>query len=95
MGTPLARSTDPATSHEAARSVEPHITSLQALVLKYLKDSPMTDEELVRCLSDCSYMSPSGIRTRRCELVRAGLVEDTGLTRPTRSGRRSIVWRAK
>ncbi len=40
------------------------------------------------------HQSPSGLRTRRKELVDAGLVVDTGRRGTLRSGRLSIIWAA-
>lgn len=39
--------------------------------------------------------SPSGIRSRRAELVRLGKVKEQGELRKTRMGRLSIVWMVK
>lgn len=47
-----------------------------------------TDEEIQRTLD----MNPSTQRPRRVELVDAGLIEDSGRTAPTRSGRPAVVW---
>lgn len=49
-----------------------------------------TDEEIQTALD----MNPSTQRLRRVELVRMGMVKDSGLTRNTRSGRRAAVWEA-
>lgn len=96
-----ARSTDPETSHAAARSVK-DLRSSQADVLVVLRRMvPMTDEELVETYQDLARsgfvrsQSPSGIRTRRSELVELGLVEDSGQRETLRSGRRAIVWKAR
>lgn len=94
---PVARSTDPQTSWEAARSVR--VRESQELVLHVLMVwGPMTDEQLVERLTNRSIrdgrMSPSGARTRRSELVDLGLVVDTGQRTVLASGRRAIVWRA-
>jgi hypothetical protein len=35
---------------------------------------------------------PSTYRPRRVECVEFGLVRDSGLTRPTKSGRAAVVW---
>lgn len=62
--------------------------------MSVLKGNPMTDEEIFTALAQHGYvMSPSGARTRRKELVDLGLVEDTGVTILTKSGRGAIVWR--
>jgi predicted ArsR family transcriptional regulator len=88
-----ARRTDPETSHAAAASLKAETLSAQrARVYDYLKQyGPMTDAMLVAGILK---MSPSGLRTRRSELVRMGLVEDTGRRERLRSGRKAIVWRA-
>lgn len=95
---PVARSTDPATSHEAAASIT-DLRKKQADVWHMLHTlGAMTDEQLVDAFASdwASHMaqSPSGVRTRRNELARMGLVQDTGDLRPTRGGRRAKVWRA-
>lgn len=92
---PPARHTDPDTSHEAASSVRrAKVREVQAAILDQLRRGPMTDEELLhataRMVGQCS---PSGLRTRRHELVASGQVEDSGETRPTASGRSAVVWR--
>lgn len=85
---PRARRTDPETSHAAARSVR-NVTAKQVAVLRRLADEPSTDEDLVDRVDG---QTPSGIRTRRSELVRAGLVVDSGVRAELRSGRLGIVW---
>ena len=47
-----------------------------------------TDEEMQTSLE----MNPNTQRPRRTELVKAGLVVDSGVTRPTVSGRSATVW---
>jgi hypothetical protein len=99
---PHARLTDPTTSHEAAaRVTEDALTQTQSIILKLLADKTgMTDEELVnayqgycRLAGISNISSPSGIRSRRNELYRAGKVEAIAYGKST-SGRRSIVWAA-
>ena len=93
-----ARTLDPSTSHAAAASVR-NITQTQDHILLLL-NFPMTDDELVDAfyrMADSNgwkQASPSGIRSRRAELVALGLVKDTGERRKTFSGRQAIVWQA-
>lgn len=98
---PEARTTDPTTSHEAADSIgEATLRESQSWVLAVLAyTGPATDEKLV---SDyCSLadrwdhippQSPSGIRTRRHELVGMGKIRDTGTRAALHSGRNATVW---
>jgi len=101
----LFRPTDPSTSSEAARSLTDYgreacetavLLELRSLGLLRVIDNGLqggrTDEEMVAILGD--RWSPSGIRTRRKELVVKGLVEDSGFRRLTRSGRNAVVWMA-
>lgn len=89
--TPQARWTDPETSHIAAASVS-RLTEKRAAVLLLLREiGPATDEELV-----ATYSGPpqkdSGIRTRRSELVKLGLVRPTGERVRNRTGGLSQTW---
>lgn len=92
-----ARETDPETSHHAAGSVSSHQAALiRTRVMSVLKDTPATDEAVIDAFASHGWPgSPSGIRTRRSELVEAGHVIDTGRHRKTRSGRDAIVWGIK
>jgi hypothetical protein len=47
-----------------------------------------TDDEIVQSLG----LPGDSVRPRRIELVRMGLVADSGFTRLTRSGREATVW---
>jgi hypothetical protein len=89
---PHARTTDPETSHEAARSVT-NITPLKREILQKLM-TPMTDKDLYALLFTSSHLivTESGVRSRRAELVQAGLVRDTGERHKLTSGRLAIVW---
>lgn len=97
-----ARPTDPHTSHEAARSVGgDRLRASQQAVLAVLKHhGPSTDLLLVELYDMLAaagaqpVQSPSGIRSRRHELVEAGQVVDTGRRVKLPSGRRAIVWAA-
>jgi len=91
---PVARSTDPQTSWEAANSVTRFsITKTRAAILRVLtNEGPLTDEQIAEQLADLSHTSPSGLRTRRKELVNAGMVRDSGQRKKMSSGRSAIVW---
>lgn len=93
----FARKTDPTTSYEAAASVD-NMTETQFHILQCLV-FPKTDDELIEIFDAMAgsngwkLASPSGIRSRRAELVAKGLVVDSGERRKSWSGRRSIVWK--
>jgi len=95
---PRARRTDPETSHDAAASVAPTQRPSQAAVLYVLRtNGPITDTGLIGVYQLYAradvlpQQSESGIRTRRKELVTAGLVRAAGrVTLP--SGRAAITW---
>jgi hypothetical protein len=89
-----ARRSDPETSHMAAESVS--VRENQVRVYQVLSQlGPSTDEWLVACYP--MYMSehpqsPSGIRTRRKELWRKGLVKWTGKKVRGKTNRLMRVW---
>lgn len=89
---PHARTTDPETSHEAAQSVI-NITPLKQEILQRLM-TPMTDADLIEVIRTGSRLlvTESGVRSRRAELVQAGLVKDTGARVKLATGRSAIVW---
>ena len=79
------------TSIAAADAIKPDANRLRAVVLATLEQAGtegMTDEEI----QDATGLQGSCQRPRRVELVQRGLVRDSGNTRPTRSGRRAVVW---
>ncbi|TSE33482.1 helix-turn-helix domain-containing protein [Tepidimonas charontis] len=87
----LARKTDPATSHEAARRTAEFAGSQRARILAMLRfHGPLTPEQLGAELG----VEPYAIRKRLPELQKAGLAMPTGEVKPTRSGRHQRVWRA-
>lgn len=96
---------DPPTSHAAADSARPGAATIRTLVLNTLRAASrsrnlggMTDEELVAYFDEQKLPgTPSGIRTRRRELVDADppLVIDSGRHRQTITGRRATVWVAR
>lgn len=92
MTTTVARASDPETSHDAADSVR-DLTRYRAEVLHTLTVcGPMTDEELVDLHMSTDGGTPSGIRTRRAELVRLDRVRWTGDHVVGATGRRARVW---
>jgi hypothetical protein len=98
IDTPRARNRwdkqDPPTSRLAAESVTPaKLSATQEWIIRALEASPKSDEELCFWIRERHRVSPQSIRSRRSELVRKGLVEDTGRRKPTQYGRESIVWR--
>lgn len=80
-----------ATSVAAAQAIEPTAGTLRAEVLKYLRSRSdgATDEEIQQALA----MPQNTERPRRIELCRLHLVADSGMTRPTASGRQAVVWK--
>lgn len=97
---PGARSTDPSTSHEAAASVK-NLSRTQSGILGILR-VPCTDEQLIAryqmMFANMPELFPrasdSGIRSRRAELFKLGLVEPVGYAK-TKSNRKTIIWRKK
>jgi hypothetical protein len=90
-----ARSTDRQESHDAARSVG-NVTKVKGWILELLA-APMHDEELVRQFNrrHGSYVATAqSIRSRRAELVKAGLVVDTGDKATTSAKRKTTIWKA-
>src|SRR3990167_3086237 len=75
------------TSVEAAKRIVPHIGRLEERVLIVLKHGPMTDEQL-----DGYRYAAKTLRPRRIRLTQIGLIEDSGETALTTSGRRAILW---
>jgi hypothetical protein len=97
-----ARTSDPGTSHAAARSITPETmrASQRAVLRIFERQGAMTDEQLAKEYdhrftwepSLFPRQSPSGLRTRRKELTDAGLLRDSGIRRKLYSGRLAIVW---
>jgi hypothetical protein len=88
---PMARPTDPATSHQAPPTFA-KLSELQALVLAVHEYSPggLTNDELAGILT---HVKPGTLVKRVTELHRAGKLLDSGRTRPVAdSGRDAIVW---
>lgn len=79
----------PETSRESARKIASKTSELRERILANLRvTGPATDEQIQERLS----LDPSTERPRRVELVKQGLVVDSGKTRLTRSRRPATVW---
>jgi hypothetical protein len=79
------------TSVAAGEAIAPCSGRLRRAVLDAISAAGargLTDEEVQIVLA----MPSSTERPRRIECVRAGLIVDSGRTRPTRSGRKATVW---
>jgi hypothetical protein len=93
---PQARKTDPQTSHDAANSVKDVSKTKKAILVLLRKHQ--SDMQLVANYSKLARQnkapraSESGIRSRRAELVRLGLVKDTGKRDRSAANRQMIVW---
>lgn len=86
-----ARRSDPGTSKLAAESISSeNIRASQQEILKILATyGPLSDGSIYKYVKR---QSTSGARTRRSELVRQGLVQDSQNRETTVSGRLSIIW---
>jgi predicted transcriptional regulator len=88
---PAARKTDPVTSHDAAASMLEAAGLQRRILVNLLRaHGPMTADEL-DTLAD---WRPTTAGRRLAECERLGVVQRTGATRPTRSGRAAEVWAA-
>lgn len=88
---PSARLRDPQTSHDAARSMRRAAAEQAAKVLRALLDLGEAGAEQIG--AQCG-LDAYAVRKRLPELEAARLIETTGETRKTRSGRSERVWRA-
>jgi hypothetical protein len=86
------------TSRAAERSLNKKtIEVVRQNIYMILKKKPMVDWDMIdmyRTRKRAPKASTSGLRSRRAELVRMGLVKDSGKRIKLRSGRYSIVWEA-
>lgn len=84
-----ARRTDPGTSHEAARSVEPDLTNLEAAVLRAIPQAPAnaTLDEVV----DATGLDKVTASPRFKPLEAKGLIVRAGKRRGS-SGRQQTTW---
>ena len=96
---PSTRTTDPETSHEAEYSVGRLRESHSAIYRLFEEVERMTDTTLVEVYPifqeehpKLPKMSPSGLRTRRKELVEEGMLRDSGEHEILPTNRKAIVW---
>ena len=86
----LARNSDPITSHAAADSMRGISEAQRARIVKTLEASgPLGAEQI----GDVMRLEPYAVRKRLSEAERDHLIEPTGDTRRTRSGRAERIWR--
>lgn len=87
---PRARSTDPATSHDAAHHAAALSAHQRTEILAALRDAPGTADAIDQRLA----YRPTTAGRRLAELERAGLARRTARTARTRSGRAAEIWEA-
>ena len=87
------RISDPETSFDAAASVKPEETrAIYKQLITVLGDhGPLTDEGIAHYV-EAGAASPSGLRTRRHELLATGYIEYAGYKKPLATGRKSRCW---
>lgn len=92
---PTARATDPVTSHQAAAAQTPaKVNDSHRLILALLRWEPMTDFDLARLASQHlkRKVLPTSLGVRRSELVKTGLVADSGTKGKSDTGSPAIKW---
>lgn len=93
--TATARLTDPDTSHAAAASVTNYLSVQHAILDILIRWGPLTDEQIAAHFKALgTRFSPSGLRTRRKEMVDAGLVVANPRKATLSSGRQGTRWQA-
>lgn len=89
---PTARRTDPSTSHQAALRASVTAGTNRALALKVLREH--TEGLSDFALAEITGIPQTSIGVRRGELVKAGLVADSGRRGKSPSGSACIIWAA-
>jgi len=87
---PLFRRADPPTSKAAGRAAREFLGDHERPILAALEQGPGTKDEIAARIGT---LTEQQVARRMHGLHRAGLVEPTGTTRPSRSGRPERVWR--
>jgi len=83
---------DPETSKQAAREILPYLARLEAAVFRVIERAGIKGA-CVHEIEDALAMLHQTAGARVRGLVLLGLVEDSGLRRPTHTGRQSKAWR--
>lgn len=92
MSTALARTTDPQTSHDAAKHAESRLGVYQWEALMACRAHPgYTATEMAKARG---WDDPRVINRRLVELERLGKVRVTGARTCSRTGRRAMTWEA-
>ena len=81
-------------SHQAALSIAPHRSRLQAVVLDALR-LYRAEGLVAQEIEAVTGLRQSTVSARIRELVLSGAVYDSGLRRRTKSGRSAAVWRVR
>lgn len=91
--TAVARATDPDTSHEAAMSVSNYISVQHAILDIVARWGPLTDEAIAQHMASVPMRTtPSGLRTRRKELVEQGMLRANPRKVRISTGRLATRW---
>lgn len=88
--TPLARTTDPITSHQAAAKTDFKARHIAKIYAALKEKGPMTKDEI----ADSTGLDHVAVARRMAAMEDKGLVRRTILTRPSRTGRECTVWKA-
>lgn len=89
LALPLARRSDPATSHAAAARVAEFSRAQHAQIIAALRQGPAT----VYGIAERTGIEPHAVGKRVPELAREGLIAETGETAAGPSGRQCRLWR--
>lgn len=90
----VARHSDPATSHQAAASMDkPTLGKQRHLILTYVGDGCLTSWQIVeRAQADGHRIQQSVASRRLTDLHRMGLIAPLGYTLPGSTGRQLTCW---
>jgi predicted Rossmann fold nucleotide-binding protein DprA/Smf involved in DNA uptake len=89
LALPLARRSDPATSHAAAARVAEFAAGQHAQIIEALRQGPAT----VYGIAERTGIEAHAVGKRVPELAREGLIAETGKTEPSPSGRQCRLWK--